>query len=117
MYRFGFFIVLGYLANISWVSLFDGDQFWGWSTGFCLALPALLVNAGRKVSLLVVNNRNLLPLKETYNLYVSLHVLKQVPVREVVEFNERMAQDFREFGIAVYLFQLCTFTTCSVSVH
>jgi hypothetical protein len=41
--RIGVFAGLGYLANNFWIQQFDGDVFWGWSTGFCLSLPAGLL--------------------------------------------------------------------------
>ena len=45
--RVSFFGVLGYLLNDSIVSSFDGDIFWGWSIGTCLAIPSALINVSR----------------------------------------------------------------------
>jgi hypothetical protein len=49
--RFAVFTLLGWGTNLLWVSLFDGDEFWGWSTGLCLALPSALINLSREPKL------------------------------------------------------------------
>eukprot|EP01041_Mallomonas_annulata_P002236 gene2236-4345_t len=45
--RFTFFIICGYFSNKYWIMLFDGDSFWGWSTGACLSIPAALISVSR----------------------------------------------------------------------
>lgn len=45
--RVGFFGLLGYVLNESIVSSLDGDIFWGWSIGTCLAIPSALINVSR----------------------------------------------------------------------
>lgn len=39
----GIFAGLGYIANSLWIQQFDGDIFWGWSTGLSLSLPVGLL--------------------------------------------------------------------------
>ena len=45
--RVSFFALLGYLLNASIVSSLDGDMFWGWSIGTCLAIPSALISVSR----------------------------------------------------------------------
>jgi hypothetical protein len=49
--RFVSFLLLGLSADWLWIRLLDGDTFWGWSTGACLAIPSLLLTLGRPKSL------------------------------------------------------------------
>jgi hypothetical protein len=41
------FAVLAFGVESAWVAAFDGDTFWGWSTGVCLFLPSSLINLSR----------------------------------------------------------------------
>jgi hypothetical protein len=43
--RAALILALGTLCNLGWISLLDGDSFWGWSTGACLCIPAGLFSA------------------------------------------------------------------------
>lgn len=45
--RFSFFLAIGWFANLAWIQILDGDSFWGWSTGACLSIPALLLALSR----------------------------------------------------------------------
>lgn len=45
--RVVFFALLAYGVESAWVAAFDGDTFWGWSTGVCLFLPSSLINLSR----------------------------------------------------------------------
>ena len=41
------FALLAFVVETAWVAAFDGDTFWGWSTGICLFLPSSLINLSR----------------------------------------------------------------------
>lgn len=41
------FIGFGYLTNLGWIALLDGDAFWGWSTALSLCIPTGLLALSR----------------------------------------------------------------------
>jgi hypothetical protein len=45
--RVCFFALLGFAVNTLCIQSFDGDVFWGWSTGICLAMPSALISISR----------------------------------------------------------------------
>ncbi len=45
--RLSIFMGLGWYANNLWISILDGDVFWGWSTAMCLCIPTALITASR----------------------------------------------------------------------
>lgn len=45
--RIVIFSILGYALNQCIINSFNGDLFWTWSIGACLALPAALINVSR----------------------------------------------------------------------
>ena len=45
--RVTFFGLAAFALETAWVSTFEGDTFWAWSTGICLALPSSLITLSR----------------------------------------------------------------------
>lgn len=70
LYRFAFFVIIGYYADALVVAGFGGDSFWGWSIGACLAIPSALLGGARE----------------------------KLPTRQEAELSVRLEADFAEFA-------------------
>lgn len=81
------FLALGWAASEACVRSFDGDQFWGWSTGASLAIPAGLLSAGRP--------------KRLSRADAAFQVLCSTPTTRpttLTAAQEQMRADFRAFA-------------------